>query len=340
MAIDVVEYDARWPRGFSALEQRYRAALAGVPVQTIEHVGSTAVPGLAAKPVLDIDIVVERADVPAASAALERIGYTPRGQMGVPERWAFAPPVLVDPALGGIAHHTYITVAGSLALRNHLGVRDVLRADAALRDEYGALKQRLARSATTIDEYIAGKSGIVQRLLERAGISEVDRLRIDGSNRNLRVRSYRTDDAVVLRRVFHSSVHALARGQYDEAQRRAWAPDDHDEAEWLALMERLQPSIMEDDGAIVAYADLQPDGYIDHFFVAGEAGGRGIGGRLMAHLLQQAAQRGIPMLYAHVSLTAQPLFARAGFVLEAERRVQSQGVEMRNALMRWRAPGS
>ena len=158
--------------------------------------------------------------------------------------------------------------------------------------------------------------------------------------KNERIRPYRSGDAPALRRVFHSSVHALARGEYDEAQRRAWAPDEHDEAQWAQVMDRLQPFVLEVDGAVVAYADLQPDGYIDHFFVAGDSGGRGIGSRLMAHLLQQAAARGIGMLYAHVSLTAQPLFARAGFVLEAERQVVSRGVEMRNALMRWRAPSS
>lgn len=335
MAIDVLPWDARWPAWFAALEARLRDALHAVPVRAIEHVGSTAVPGLAAKPVIDIDIVVERVHVPAASAALERIGYVPRGQLGIPDRWAFGAPE------GGIAHHCYVTVEGCLSLRNHLAVRDVLRADAALRDEYAATKLRLAATVVDIDDYIAGKSPILQRILERAGISEEDRRRIDGINAAVLVRAYRSGDAPALRRVFHSSVHVLARRDYDEAQRRAWAPDEYDEAQWLATMERLQPWVVEDGGVIVAYADLQPDGYIDHFFVAGSAGGRGIAGRLMTHLLRQAQARDIGEQYAHVSLSAQPLFARFGFVLEAEREVLTRGVTMRNALMRRKAlPGT
>lgn len=332
MAIEVLPWDARWPEWFATLEARFRAALQGVPVRAIEHVGSTAVPGLAAKPVIDVDIVVDAAQVPAASAALEGIGYLPRGQLGIPDRWAFAAPD------GDIAHHTYVTVAGCLALRNHLAVRDVLRADPALRDEYAATKLRLAATVADMDAYIAGKSPILQRILARGGIDEADRRRIDGINAAVSIRAYRAGDAPALRRVFHSSVHALSRGQYDEAQRRAWAPDEYDEVQWLAMMDRLRPWVAEEGGEIVGYADLQDDGYIDHFFVAGAAGGRGIAGRLMTHLLQQAEARGIGEQHAHVSLTAQPLFARFGFVLEAEREVLSRGVRMRNALMRRRSP--
>ncbi len=139
--------------------------------------------------------------------------------------------------------------------------------------------------------------------------------------------------------VFHSSVHALARGEYDAEQRDAWAPDEHDVDDWSVRMARLQPFVVEDGDVIVAYADLQPDGYIDHFFVAGAAGGRGIGTRLLTHLLDVAQARGIGMQYAHVSRTAQSLFAHFGFVVEEARTVVARGVSMRNSLMRRVTPG-
>ena len=94
-----------------------------VPVVAIEHVGSTAVPGLAAKPVLDCDIVVAEQDVAAGSRALTGLGFTPLGELGIPLRWAFKEPK----RLAGT--NTYLVVAGSLSLRNHLAVRDSLRAD-------------------------------------------------------------------------------------------------------------------------------------------------------------------------------------------------------------------
>jgi len=93
---------------------------AGVPVVAIEHVGSTAVPGLAAKPVIDCDIVVAGPEVPAASAVLAGLGFTPLGELGIPLRWAFREPR----RLAGT--NTYVVAAGSLSLRNHLAVRDVL----------------------------------------------------------------------------------------------------------------------------------------------------------------------------------------------------------------------
>jgi GrpB-like predicted nucleotidyltransferase (UPF0157 family) len=90
----VVEYDPAWPRRFGQLRRQYAAAMAaaGVPVVAIEHVGSTAVPGLAAKPVIDCDIVVAEKDVAAGSRALTGLGFTPLGELGIPLRWAFRSP--------------------------------------------------------------------------------------------------------------------------------------------------------------------------------------------------------------------------------------------------------
>lgn len=85
---------------------------------------------------------------------------------------------------------------------------------------------------------------------------------------------------------------------------------------------------------VVAYADLQPSGYIDHFFVAAKFAGRGIGGALMRHLHDDARLRGISTLTAHVSLTAQPFFRRAGFELVCARRPVVRGVALENAVMR------
>ncbi len=75
--IPVVQYDPDWPGRFEQLRQEYAEAMAaaGVPVVAIEHVGSTSVPGLAAKPVIDCDIVVAEQDVAAASRALTDLGF-------------------------------------------------------------------------------------------------------------------------------------------------------------------------------------------------------------------------------------------------------------------------
>jgi GrpB-like predicted nucleotidyltransferase (UPF0157 family) len=176
--IQVVEYDPAWAERFEALRSEYSEALsvAGVPVVAIEHVGSTSVPGLAAKPVIDCDIIVEEAHVEAASAVLLSLGFAPLGELGIPQRWAFDEPE----RLAGT--NTYVIVAGSLSLQNHLAVRDVLRADRQLRDEYGEVKKRVGAEAADIYAYGAGKNAMVQRILEAAGLSADDRASI-GANR-------------------------------------------------------------------------------------------------------------------------------------------------------------
>lgn len=173
----VTDYQESWPLAFEELRSRYAAVLdaSAVAYDAIEHVGSTAIPGLAAKPVIDVDIVVARDAVESASRALATLGFEPRGEVGIPERWAFWEP----DALAGT--NTYVVVARSLALRNHLAVRDVLRRDSVLRDEYGALKMAVAATAADIYEYGAGKNPMLQRILAAAGLSEDERASI-GSN--------------------------------------------------------------------------------------------------------------------------------------------------------------
>jgi len=173
--ITVVPYDPTWPDRFAGLRDEYAAAFeaARVPVIAIEHVGSTSVPGLAAKPVIDCDIVVDAAHVEAASAVLVGIGFRPLGELGIPLRWAFAEPVRLR------GTNTYVVVQGSLSLRNHLAVRDILRRDAALRDEYGAVKQRVGAAAVDIEAYGRGKNAIVQKILAAAGLTDDERASID-----------------------------------------------------------------------------------------------------------------------------------------------------------------
>jgi GrpB-like predicted nucleotidyltransferase (UPF0157 family) len=86
----------------------------------------------------------------------------------------------------------YVVAAGSVALRNHLGVRDVLRADPALCDEYAAVKRALVAQqgadgspGLAIGEYVEGKSEVVQRILERAGLREEERRGVAEVNKAL-----------------------------------------------------------------------------------------------------------------------------------------------------------
>jgi GrpB-like predicted nucleotidyltransferase (UPF0157 family) len=175
-ALVVVAYDRQWPQQFQHVAAELRTALREVSILAIEHVGSTAVPGLAAKPILDIDVVVADEQVAPAIAALEAVGYVHLGDMGIPDRYGMREP-------GGVRRNTYVTVAGCLSLRNHLAVRDTLRVRDDLRDEYAAVKLALAARTDDIDEYVDGKTDMVLRILHEAGVAQDEMDEVESLNR-------------------------------------------------------------------------------------------------------------------------------------------------------------
>jgi GrpB-like predicted nucleotidyltransferase (UPF0157 family) len=155
-----VEYDASWPLRFQTLAATVRSLL-GARVARVEHIGSTSVPGLAAKPILDIDVVVRAAaDLLPSIRELEKAGYRCEGDLGVAGREALRRPPDSEP------HHLYLLVEGSRELRRHLAFRDALRADQLLREEYAALKRALAqRFHDDRQAYTNSKSDFIETAL-------------------------------------------------------------------------------------------------------------------------------------------------------------------------------
>src|SRR6201987_6275002 len=119
--ITIADYDSRWPQQFETLRSRIAAALGDLDI-AIEHIGSTGVPGLAAKPVIDIDVLM-RSDVefPLVTNKLALLGYDHRGDLGVPGRQAFRTPP------GGFPHHLYVCATDSQEYRRHIAFRNHLR---------------------------------------------------------------------------------------------------------------------------------------------------------------------------------------------------------------------
>lgn len=163
----VVDYDPSWPRIFEVLRRPVWAAVRDVAV-SVEHVGSTAVPGLAAKPIIDMDVVVAPSDnLPKAIERLAPLGYVHRGNLGVDGREAF------DSPQGLPAHHLYVCLGESAALANHLALRDFLRRDSVAVAQYSRIKRQLAeRFPDDIDSYIAGKTDFILTVLRKAGFPE------------------------------------------------------------------------------------------------------------------------------------------------------------------------
>jgi GrpB-like predicted nucleotidyltransferase (UPF0157 family) len=156
----IQDYDSSWPIAFSKLATRVKSALGSLAV-TIEHIGSTSVPDLAAKPIIDLDVVLASpTDLPEAIRLLGRIGYIHEGDLGIAGREAFCSPA------GEPSHHLYVLSAGATELRRHLAFRDALRADNDLRDRYAALKRSLAHAhKDDRDSYTEAKSAFINSIV-------------------------------------------------------------------------------------------------------------------------------------------------------------------------------
>lgn len=158
--IEVVDYDPGWPAEFERIREQLLAALGGLCIG-IEHVGSTSVPGLAAKPVIDLDVVIStRMQFQAVRDVLHGIGYQHRGNLEIPGREAF----LWPPGAG--RHHLYVCSVDTPNLHDHLVLRDTLRLRPDLRDRYAANKRELAAlHPHDIDAYIDGKSALIAEIM-------------------------------------------------------------------------------------------------------------------------------------------------------------------------------
>jgi GrpB-like predicted nucleotidyltransferase (UPF0157 family) len=160
--ISVVEYDRAWPRRFAREAAAVRAAL-GARALLVEHIGSTSVPGLAAKPIIDVLLVVrDSADEPAWLPALEAAGYALR----VREPDFHEHRMLRTPAKDV---HLHVYSPDSPEIARNLAFRDRLRTDAADRALYADTKRRLAaRTWPTMQHYAEAKTAVIEAIIARA----------------------------------------------------------------------------------------------------------------------------------------------------------------------------
>jgi GrpB-like predicted nucleotidyltransferase (UPF0157 family) len=163
-AVTLVPHDPTWAAQFAAEQQRL-AQVFSADSSPIEHVGSTAIPGLVAKPVIDILVgvsslgVAEGAVVPLRDLQYQ---YVPEYEVQIPQRRYFRKP-MTRPR----SHHLHCVVLGSPEWDEMLRFRDILRADGRLRDKYADLKRSLAASESRQD-YTAKKAPFIRTVLGRA----------------------------------------------------------------------------------------------------------------------------------------------------------------------------
>lgn len=144
----IEKYTSNWVTNFTDLKREIENGLSGLQYR-IEHIGSTSVPNLDSKPIIDMDIIYSHpADFGKIKSGLEKLGYDHHGNQGIAERDVFKRSgKLTDGILDTIKHHLYVCPIHSKALERHLLSRDFLRKNDWARLEYQRMKYELAEKA-------------------------------------------------------------------------------------------------------------------------------------------------------------------------------------------------
>lgn len=164
MRVVVTPPDPSWPARFETFAQRVQEALGGVAI-AIHHIGSTSIPGIHAKPI--IDILVEATSLDALderSGAMIALGYESLGELGIPGRRYFRK----DEENGARVCQVHAFEAGSPGAVRHLAFRDYLRTHPNLAKEYSELKIQLAQRNLDIEAYMDGKDAFIKALERQA----------------------------------------------------------------------------------------------------------------------------------------------------------------------------
>lgn len=149
----------------------------------------------------------------------------------------------------------------------------------------------------------------------------------------INVRRFRRGDEKELWELFYNTIHNVNIQDYDKDQIAAWAPDDLDINIAIQKFREIDPFVVIKDGKIIGYADIQSDGYIDHFYCHHEFQGQGVGSTLFAALEKEARESGILEMYSNVSITARPFFEAMGFSVEKEQILQMRDQKLKNYRM-------
>ncbi len=167
--IMIEEYDPQWPQRFDAIHSRIAPVL-GALASAIEHVGSTAIPGLAAKPIIDIDVLLNSPkNLPQAITKLQAIGYEHQGTLDVPGRDAFKAPG------HDIQHHLYVCSTPDTEFSRHIAFRNYLRTHPTDAEDYAQLKRSLAgKFAVDRETYTRAKTDFIEEILRRAQLENTE----------------------------------------------------------------------------------------------------------------------------------------------------------------------
>jgi GrpB-like predicted nucleotidyltransferase (UPF0157 family) len=178
MSITIEQYNSDWLRWYQEIKTKIWPDVLS-HATSIEHVGSTSVKGLAAKPIIDIDIIAkDQKRINSCISSLEKLGYRHRGNLGVEGREAFYNTEKINHA-----HHLYVCLEGCDSLLNHLALRDHLKRNPEDVRKYSKLKMHLAQKySDDIDAYIGGKTSFILDILSKYNFDKDSLTQIQSAN--------------------------------------------------------------------------------------------------------------------------------------------------------------
>lgn len=168
MTVTLVEnYNPEWPRQFEEIREFLGEEISKSCVR-IEHVGSTSIPGMTAKPIIDLVLVINKGKFEEIKTSLEEYGYLHEGDKGIKEREAFKLKSQANPN-NLMPHHLYVCDDNNEALRNHIAFREFLKTHKDYADKLNALKWELAEKYDNDRQsYIDGKAALCAEITEKA----------------------------------------------------------------------------------------------------------------------------------------------------------------------------
>lgn len=147
-------------------------------------------------------------------------------------------------------------------------------------------------------------------------------------------RQYMPGDAQALANIFYHTIHNINIRDYSIEQINAWAPSSSLELDgWKQKWEKLAPVVALSENVIVGFAEFEPNGHIDCFYVHHEFQNRGVASALMAAIETKAKQNNITRIYAEVSITAKPFFEKRNFQVIRQQSVTIRGCQLTNFVM-------
>lgn len=149
----------------------------------------------------------------------------------------------------------------------------------------------------------------------------------------IKIRNFDINDVAITWDVKFNTIRNINIQHYTLEQTKVWAPEHYDMNLWHKRIIVMNPFIAELDGKVVGFADLQCDGYIDHFFCHEEYQGMGVGRALMNHIFRVGRTKGILRFYSQVSITARPFYEYFGFHVVKEQQVAIENENLTNFVM-------